>query len=383
MSLKNGTANGKSHTHTAGFRGVERVKDLRYRVRIKTYPGVFYRYLHLVRVNVPGGDHQFSRPLTYTAHRFNTIHDQVQYHLLQPHLIAENRKNVVRKPRSDHHAVPFRLVADEGEDFPDGLIQVQLFSRNLSLSCQGPNPSDHFSGSLPVADDPTGGFPGFFHVGRISGQPTQASAGVTHHARQRLVDFMRDRGGQFTQYAYPVDVSEICLELPQLFALFFGLHAVTDVPGNLQQEATPPIRNQAGVYFDREQRPVLSPMPVSVKCGLTRHRLLRDCFNLRSIRIQMEGKRCLADQLLPSVPKTVAGGPIQINDGFMLEVQNEEGVACVVHKSAKARLALAQSLLSTFALCDIDGCTHNFNKLSIGIQNGMAYGMDVFEGSIR
>ena len=63
---------------------------------------------------------------------------------------------------------------------------------------------------------------------------------------------MRDRGGQFPHGGHSVDVCEIGLELPQLLALFFGPDAVADVPGNLQQEATPPIRNQAGVYFDRE-----------------------------------------------------------------------------------------------------------------------------------
>ena len=59
-------------------------------------------------------------------------------------------------------------------------------------------------------------FPGFLQIRRISGQPAQASTAVTHYARQRLVDFMRDRGGQFTHHAYPVDVREIRLELPQL-----------------------------------------------------------------------------------------------------------------------------------------------------------------------
>src|SRR5208283_4656003 len=146
---------------------------------------------------------------------------------------------------------------------------------------------------------------------------------------------------------------------------------------------TPRIRNQAGVYFHREQRPVLSPMPVSVKYGLARRRSLRGCFHLRSIRIQVEGKRCLADQFLPSVTKTLAGGPIQINDGSMLEVKNEEGVACVVHKSAKARLALAQLFFGPLAFRNIDGCAHHFNNLAVRIQNGMAYGMDVFDRSIR
>src|SRR5208337_872989 len=167
------------------------------------------------------------------------------------------------------------------------------------------NPGDDFTGSLPVADDPAGGFPGLLQIRHISGQPAQTRAAATHNAREWLVDFMCDRGGQFPQYAYPVDVRKIGLELPQPVTLFFGPHAVTDVPGNLQQEATPPIRNHAGVYFDREQRPVLSPMPVSVKYGLARRRPLRGCFHLRSIRIQVEGKRCLADQFLPSVTKAL------------------------------------------------------------------------------
>ena len=160
MGLKNGTADGKPHPHSTGLGGVERVKDFVYHLRVNTYPRVFNRYLHLIRVNVPGGDHQFSCPVIYIAHRFDSIHGQVQHHLLQLHPIAENRKNVIRKLRPDHHALSFRFVADEGKDFPDGFIQVQLFCRGRSLFCQRPNPGDDFTGSLPVADDPAGELPG-------------------------------------------------------------------------------------------------------------------------------------------------------------------------------------------------------------------------------
>src|SRR5271157_299678 len=70
MVLNNRTADGKSHAHAAGFRGVERVKDLVQRLRVNTYPRVFDRYHHLIRIDIPGGDHQFSRSLNYAAHRF-------------------------------------------------------------------------------------------------------------------------------------------------------------------------------------------------------------------------------------------------------------------------------------------------------------------------
>src|SRR5262245_55810006 len=77
MGLKNGTANGEPHAHAAGLRGIERVKDLVPCVRVKTYARIFNRSLHVVCINIPSHDDQFSRPLIYTAHRFDRIHDQV------------------------------------------------------------------------------------------------------------------------------------------------------------------------------------------------------------------------------------------------------------------------------------------------------------------
>src|SRR5208337_661688 len=119
------------------------------------------------------------------------------------------------------------------------------------------NPGDDFTGSLPVADDPAGGFPGFLQIGHISGQPAQTRATATHNAREWLVDFMRDRGGQFPQYAYPVDVRQIGLEWAKSGALFFGPLAFRDVPGDMQQEATPAIPKTTRVCFDRKHRAVL------------------------------------------------------------------------------------------------------------------------------
>ena len=91
MGLNNGTADGESHAHAARLGGVERVKDLAYVFGSRPGPRVFDRYLHLIRINVPGGDQQFPWPLTYTAHSFDRIHDQVQHHLLQLNPIARNR----------------------------------------------------------------------------------------------------------------------------------------------------------------------------------------------------------------------------------------------------------------------------------------------------
>ena len=55
-------------------------------------------------------------------------------------------------------------------------------------------------------------------------------------------------------------------------------------------------------------------------------------------------RRRLTDQFLPSVTKALAGLPVHINNGLLLEIVDEEGVSRVVHKCAETCLALAQLL---------------------------------------
>ena len=75
-------------------------------------------------------------------------------------------------------------------------------------------------------------FPGFVQVGHICGQPAEAGAAVADDTGKRLIDFMRDRGGQFPHHAHAVDVRELCLEFAQPLALLFGTLAVFDVGEN-------------------------------------------------------------------------------------------------------------------------------------------------------
>jgi len=88
MRLNDRTANGKSHAHAARLRRVERVKDPVYDLGVNTCPRVLNRYLHLVRVDVPRGDRQCSCPLIDNAHRFDSIHNEIQHNLLQLNPIA-------------------------------------------------------------------------------------------------------------------------------------------------------------------------------------------------------------------------------------------------------------------------------------------------------
>src|SRR5271157_5617971 len=271
MGLNNRTADGKSHAHAAGFRSEKGLKDPSYCVRVKTYPRAFYRYLHLVRFHSPGGDHQFARPLIDTAHRFHTTHDQVQPHLLQLHAIAGNRWKVIGKLRADDHLPFLRFVPDERKDLPNGVVQVQLLAGRGRPLGQRPNAGDHFPGALAVANDVADSLTDFLHVRCISGQETQASAAVAHDARQRLVDFMRDRGGQFSHHAHPVDVRKFFLELSQLLALLFGTFAVFNIGCHAASpHYLPALVTQAG---EARLEPAILAVGAATQPHLILHRL--------------------------------------------------------------------------------------------------------------
>src|SRR5271165_2966145 len=90
-------------------------------------------------------------------------------------------------------------------------------------------------------------------------------------------------------------------------------------------------------------------MPMCVEDGLTRRIPLDHKFHLRLIRFQVEDARRLPDQFLSRVTYALASLPVHINNGPFIEIVDKEGVACVVHKRAEARLALAQRFHGTLA----------------------------------
>src|SRR3974377_2166911 len=96
----------------------------------------------------------------------------------------------------------------------------------------------------------------------------------------------------------------------------------------------------------------------------------------------VEGERPRPDQSLPSVTKALAGRPVHINNGLLLEIIDNEGVPCVVYECAKARLALAPRFLGAVSLGEIDMCTDHEDRPAALRGNMMTNCLDIFNGSI-
>src|SRR5215469_2624502 len=96
----------------------------------------------------------------------------------------------------------------------------------------------------------------------------------------------------------------------------------------------------------------------------------------------MEGEGRVADQFLPRVTKALAGRAVHINNGLLIEIVDKQGVPCVVHKCAKARLTLAQRFLGALTLRDIDVCADYANRRAALRGNMMANCLDMFNSSV-
>src|SRR5208283_2737205 len=92
-------------------------------------------------------------------------------------------------------------------------------------------------------------------LGVTSTLPSRAYGLFRRHTRIFLPSFI-DEFNRSIQANGRGDCRDAFNYIPKLpFALtdsFFGPQAVSDVASNLQQEATSAVRDQAGVYFDRE-----------------------------------------------------------------------------------------------------------------------------------
>ena len=78
----------------------------------------------------------------------------------------------------------------------------------------------------------------FFHIGWITTQPSHAGVGVYNGGGDRLLDFVSQRSRQFSHHAHAVHACEICLQLAQSFALFFGAFALSDIRYRTYEDQT-------------------------------------------------------------------------------------------------------------------------------------------------
>ena len=97
----------------------------------------------------------------------------------------------------------------------DRLVKIKVLLSRRRLLDVITDTVDDVSGAIGIAHDAAERLPDLAQVRRLHVQKIQGRTGVVAGAGDRLRDFVRQRGGQFSHHAHAVHVGEIRLHLLQ------------------------------------------------------------------------------------------------------------------------------------------------------------------------
>src|SRR5437660_12495983 len=80
---------------------------------------------------------------------------------------------------------------------------------------QGANPPDHITGSISVPGNARYRRPSLIQVWNGAREPAQTGVGIGYHGCEWLIDFVSDRGREFSHGHDPSYVRQLCLCLAQ------------------------------------------------------------------------------------------------------------------------------------------------------------------------
>ena len=119
----NGAADGKPHPKSSGLGGMERRKDVLDTFWRNPDAGVADGHRHLPLFDALRADDAVKGAALTLAIASNSVQHEVEYDLLQLHLIADDAREVGRQFQPQPAACPFRSRQDD--DLADGFGQIQ------------------------------------------------------------------------------------------------------------------------------------------------------------------------------------------------------------------------------------------------------------------
>src|SRR6266481_6064044 len=188
------TADGQAQAHALGLGGVERLEQAVQTLRIHSRTAIPQTDEYAVRSISARADQQLPRPLADAAHRLDGVDDQVENHLLQLDPICSNDWQALRELRPHRDAALQNFGTGQGYDLKHRLVDLQVLLPRRRLLDKGPDTADDVAGSHAVPDDTTERLPDLFQIWRLSTEPVQPGLCVGDNRRDRLSDFMGNRG---------------------------------------------------------------------------------------------------------------------------------------------------------------------------------------------
>ena len=117
------------------------------------------------------------RPRADATHGFDSVHQQIQQHLLHLDAVAQDQRHIRCEVRLDHDPVAVHFAGRQGEDVPDRGVEVEPVLLGRRFLGEVANPTDDFARAMAFGNHPQGGLPGFLQV--LRGEPAHAGTGAS------------------------------------------------------------------------------------------------------------------------------------------------------------------------------------------------------------
>src|SRR5882762_7503246 len=196
MTLDYRATDREADAHAAVFCGVERLEESVLGLLVEAHPRVLYRQTDAIAVVAVGPDDELRRTILHGAHRFRSVQNQIQHDLLQLHTITTDTGKVIGELRPHDNHGPLKFVGRQRQHLSCRVIQIDSFRRTALLDEERAQACNDICCAIPIADRAPYRFTGALEIWRISAKHPEAGASIRNDARQRLVDFVRNRRSQ-------------------------------------------------------------------------------------------------------------------------------------------------------------------------------------------
>src|SRR5262245_44668885 len=139
-------------------------------------------------------DEQLSATVSHRSHRFDTVHHEVDNHLLQLHSISQHRQDIGGQLHPQHHAIFLYFTLYQTNNLLNDFVNIQTHLLGATFLDQGANPPDHIAGALPVPDNALYCLPRFLQVWSPACEPPQTGVGVGYDGGEWLIDLVSNGG---------------------------------------------------------------------------------------------------------------------------------------------------------------------------------------------
>src|SRR4029077_12584420 len=142
---------------------------------------------------------------------------------LNLHAVNQDFRRICVDCGTNRYRVPSRFGSEQSRHFKNDRLDVDhLAFRGHAFFVEGPQTVNDIGRavSFPLASSCGGARS--FQVGGIMREPSQTRVGACDRGGYGLLDFVRQRGGQFAHHVDPVDMQQIGLQLAKPFALRLG-----------------------------------------------------------------------------------------------------------------------------------------------------------------